>query len=67
MRARKGECMAGTARQEKGAHIRAKSGRAFAVSSLLAEPVVLSCKGNAVNKVYFRDPGEMRSPRGSVL
>lgn len=64
MGARKGEWMAGTARQEKGAHIRAKSGRVFAVSSLLAELAVLSCKGNAENNVYFR---EMRSPGGSVL
>lgn len=37
------------------------------VSSLLAELTVLSCKGNAMISVYFKDPGEKRNPRGSVL
>lgn len=41
--------------------------RAFAVPSLLAELTGLSCQGNAVNSGYFKEPGEKRSPRGSVL
>lgn len=32
-----------------------------------AELTLMSYKGSAVNSVYFKDPREKRSPRGSVL
>lgn len=32
-----------------------------------AELTLMSCKGSAMNSVYFKDPREKRSPRGSIL